>query len=75
MIDAHKNIEFQTDMIWTHQNKIIRNFKKRGGFVVAVLPDIRSAAKGAKRYKLLPIGETTPIIVEERFLKAAKKKK
>ena len=75
MFDSHKNIEFQTDMIWTHQNKIIRNFKKRGGFVVAVLPDIRSAAKGAKRYKLLPIGETTPIIVEERFLKAAKKKK
>jgi len=75
MFDSHKDIEFQTDLVWPHQNKIIRNFKKRGGFVVAVLPDIRSAAKGAKRYKLLPIGETTPVIVEERFLKVGKKKK
>jgi len=39
------------------------------------MPEIQSAAKGAKRYKLLPIGETTPIIVEERFLKVGKKSK
>jgi hypothetical protein len=62
-------------MIWAHQNKVIHNFKKRGAFVIGIMPEILSAAKGAKRYKLLPIGETTPIIVEERFLKAGKKSK
>ena len=33
---------------------------------------IRSAAKGAKRYKILPIGETKYQIVEERYLKKTK---
>jgi hypothetical protein len=75
MFDSYKDAEFQTDMIWRHQNKIIHNFKKRGAFVISIMPEILSAAKGAKRYKLLPIGETTPIIVEERFLKVGKKSK
>lgn len=75
MFDSYKDVEFQTDMIWRHQNKIIHNFKKRGAFVISIMPEILSAAKGAKRYKLLPIGETTPIIVEERFLKVGKKSK
>jgi len=61
-------------MVWTNQNNIIQNFKKRGGFVIETCKNIRCAAKGAKRYKLLPIGETISIIVEERFLKAAKKR-
>lgn len=73
--DSYKDVQFQTDMIWSHQNKIIHNFKKRGAFVIGIMPEIFSAAKGAKRYKLLPIGETTSIIVEERFLKAGKKSK
>ena len=34
-----------------------------------------SAAKGAKRYKLLPVGTAKPIIVEERYIKAARKLK
>ena len=67
--NSYQNAEFETDMVWANQNGIIQNFKKRGGFVLRVCYEIRSAAKGAKRYKLLPIGETTPIIVEERFLK------
>ena len=29
MFDSYKDVEFQTDMIWRHQNKIIHNFKKR----------------------------------------------
>jgi hypothetical protein len=72
---SYKNIEFLTVMTWNQQNKIVKSFQKRGGFVVVIESDIRAAAKGAKRYKLLPIGETTPIIVEERYLKAGKKKK
>jgi flagellar hook-associated protein FlgK len=71
--DSYKHAEFDSDALWAIQNKIIQNFKKRGGFVITVCDEIKSAAKGAKRYKLLPIGETMPIIVEERFLKSAKK--
>lgn len=72
--DSYRNAEFDDDSIWTTQNRIITNFKKRGGFVIAICDEIKSAANGAKRYKLLPIGETTPIIVEERFLKKGKKR-
>jgi hypothetical protein len=72
--DTYKHVEFEGDMIWAHQNSILQNFKKRGGFVLNICAEIHSAAKGAKRYKLLPIGETTPFIVEERFLKRAPKK-
>ena len=67
--DSHKHVEFESDMLWSSQNQTIKNFQKRGGFVLKVCGDIRSAAKGAKRYKLLPVGESTPVIVEERFLK------
>jgi len=68
--DSYKCVEFPIDMVWANQNRIVQNFKKRGGFVIEICKDIHSAAKGAKRYKLLPIGETTPIIVEERHLKS-----
>ena len=69
--DSYKHVEFENDMLWSSQNQTILNFKKRGGFVLKVCVEIRSAAKGAKRYKLLPVGESTPLIIEERFLKAA----
>jgi|ETNvirnome_2_300_1030623.scaffolds.fasta_scaffold01965_11 hypothetical protein len=72
--DSYKNCEFQNDMIWIRQNEVIKNFQKRGGFVIKICPEIYSAAKGAKRYTLLPIGEVVPIIVEERFLKVGKQK-
>lgn len=70
---SYKSVEFPSDLTWNTQHGIIESFQKRGGFVISIMDDIRSAAKGAKRYKLLPIGETTPIIVEERYLKVGKK--
>jgi len=73
--DSYKNVDWPSDMVWANQNRIVQNFKKRGGFVIEIREEIMSHAKGAKRYKLLPIGETSPIIVEERFLKAAPKQK
>tara|TARA_R110001583_G_scaffold16046_1_gene65248 strand:- start:874 stop:1266 length:393 start_codon:yes stop_codon:yes gene_type:complete len=36
---------------------------------------ITSAARGAKKYKVLPIGSAKPVIVEERHLKIARKLK
>ncbi len=69
---SFKSVEFTADVAWTDQRKITDSFKSRGGFVLEICGEIRSPAKGAKRYKLLSIGETTPIIVEERFLKKGK---
>jgi hypothetical protein len=71
---AYKNVELPMDMTWANQNKIVEGFAKRGGFILEVCTGIRAAAKGAKRYKLLPIGETIPFIVEERYLKKGKRK-
>jgi hypothetical protein len=71
--DAHKNIEIEgVDLMWSTKISIVDNFKKKGGFVVKVCHEIHSAAKGAKRYKILPIAATIPIVVEERFLKRGK---
>jgi hypothetical protein len=72
-LDSYKHIEFQGDMVWTNQNRIVTNFKKRGGFILEICEEIKNAAKGAKRYKLLTIGETEPIIIEERYIKRAPK--
>lgn len=41
-------------------------------FVLRTDGDIISAARGAKRYQVLFVGTTTPVWVEERFLKKAK---
>jgi len=71
--DAHKNIEIEGhDLMWSTKTALVDSFKKKGGFVVKVCHEIHSAAKGAKRYKLLPIGATMPLVVEERFLKRGK---
>lgn len=73
--DSYKNVETESDLPWAKQKEVIAAFKIRGGFVMEVCKDIRSAAVGAKRYKLLPIGQTIPLIVEERFLKISRRKK
>ena len=71
--DSYKHAEFPSDMIWAQQNKIIKQFISKGGFILSVCTTIKSSAKGAKRYKILPIGATVPVIVEERFIKKQKK--
>ena len=45
------------------------DFRQRGGSM------IKSAAKGAKRYKVLPVGSTVSFWVEERHIKKAPKPK
>ncbi len=71
--NEYKNVEYPIAGDWVSNKSIIQNFKKRGGFVLSVEEDIRNAAKGSKRYKILTIGESRPLIVEERFLKYGKK--
>ena len=41
--------------------------------VLSTNETVVSAAKGAKRYKVLPIGSSKPIYAEERWLKKVKK--
>jgi hypothetical protein len=73
--DSYKCVELEGDLVWSSQNKIVQGFENRGGFVLEIKDGIRSAAKGAKRYKLLPVGGTTPLVVEERYLKKARRGK
>ena len=73
-LDSYKHVESQgAHMTCVVQNRITANFKKRGGFVLEICEDIRNAAKGAKRYKLLTIGERESIIIEERHIKHSRK--
>ena len=51
------------------------NFKARGGIIIDVDDKIHSAAKGAKRYLVLPFGSANTYWVEERFLKKKSKAK
>jgi hypothetical protein len=52
-----------------------RNFKRRGGIIITTDNKIHSAAKGAKRYLVLPFGSAETYWVEERFLKKKSKVK
>ena len=54
---------------WVTRRDTFGKFMKNGGFILDICPVILSSAKGAKRYKILPIGAAVPIVVEERFLK------
>lgn len=58
---------------WETRKEIMKKFGKDGGFILEVCNEIHSAAKNSKRYKILPIGATLPIIIEERYLKLKRK--
>ena len=51
------------------------NFKQRGGVIIGMDDKIVSAAKGSKRYIVLPFGSIKTYFVEERFLKIKPKVK
>ena len=51
------------------------NFKARCGIIIDIDDKIHSAAKGAKRYLVLPFGSANTYWVEERFLKKKSKVK
>jgi len=68
-----KNIGLAAPTTWNAQNQAAKAFRTKGGLIIQVLDTIRSAAKGAKMYKILPIGATIPVIIEERFIKLKRK--
>lgn len=51
------------------------NFRQRGGVIIGIDDKIVSAAKGSKRYIVLPFGSIKTYYVEERFLKIKPKVK
>ena len=51
------------------------NFKRRGGIIIGVDDKITSAAKGSKRYIVLPFGSMKTYFVEERYIKIKPKVK
>ena len=70
----------QDKLVWTPNNddwrlrsEAVRQFEKHGGFIVGVDKTIRSAAKGNKVYKILPVAGKIILYVEERFLKKARR--
>ena len=71
--NAYFDREDTTRLPWPTVNSVLSNFKTRGGFILEVTDIVRSAAKGAKTYKILPIGSSNPIFVEERHIKMQKR--
>jgi len=76
------NSKFRQDkLIWTNQghddwrlrSEATKKFVQHGGFIAGVDSSVRSAAKGNKVYKILPVAGKMIIYVEERFLKKARR--
>jgi hypothetical protein len=47
----------------------------KAALILRVLPEVQTHAKGGKRYEVLPVGSSIPVICEERDLKKARKRK
>lgn len=53
-----------------------RNIRNKRAFILQTnAGDVVTAAKGTKRYLVLPVGEPSPVLVEERWIKKVKKLK
>jgi len=52
----------------------IRQYLAKGGLVLKTDLPVTSAAKGGKKYRVLPYGSAEPLECEERWLKALKKR-
>jgi len=52
----------------------VRQYLAKGGLVLKTDLPVTSAAKGGKKYRILPYGSAEPIECEERWLKALKKR-
>jgi hypothetical protein len=52
-----------------------RHIVEKGGMIISISKKIKSAAKGSKRYLVLPIGLNQTYYIEERFLKKMPKVK
>jgi len=70
--NSYRNVDAYEIYDYQESRDTIEKFVKYGGFIVGIEKYIHSAAKGAKRYKLIAPGMPHVFIIEERFLKRAK---
>ena len=72
-LSSSVGMEEPSKISWDAHRAATKALKSKGGIILAVVDKIRSHAKGAKMYKILPIGCTIPVIVEERYIKIKRK--
>jgi len=56
-------------------SRVSYGLRGNAALILRVLSEVQTHAKGGKRYEVLPVGQTTPVICEERDLKKARKSK
>ena len=56
-------------------SRVSYGLRGKAALILRVLSEVQTHAKGGKRYEVLPVGQTTPVICEERDLKKARKSK
>tara|TARA_B100001113_G_C21086768_1_gene612472 strand:+ start:295 stop:1047 length:753 start_codon:yes stop_codon:yes gene_type:complete len=78
IFDKGSLVDFRTSHEETYDENGTRRVYKNAPLGLLILSSdapIVSACKGAKRYKVVPIGNNEPFYVEERWLKKRKKRK
>ena len=61
-------IQIRSNVGTTYDSKPIRKFRNRLCFVINNNLPILNPVNGGKRYKVLPMGASSPILVEERWI-------
>lgn len=64
---SYPNLEVRPSLFYHYANKVCLVLKTNAA-------PIYNSCRGASQYLILPVGQTNPIIVEERFLKKYRKK-
>tara|TARA_B100000989_G_C19521474_1_gene464402 strand:- start:663 stop:1295 length:633 start_codon:yes stop_codon:yes gene_type:complete len=72
-LSSNVRMEEPSKIYWEEHRLATKALRTKGGIILAVTDKIRSHAKGSKTYKILPIGCTIPVIVEERHIKIKRK--
>ncbi len=72
-LTSNIRIEKASTTYYIQQLEAAKAFRAKGGIILAVTDQIRSHAKGAKTYKILPIGSPITVFVEERYIKLKRK--
>jgi len=72
-LTSNVSIEKASTTYYIQQLEAAKAFRSKGGIILAVTDRIRTHAKGSKTYKILPIGSTITVFVEERHIKLKRK--
>ena len=66
--DVDQVVQMRSKLSSTWERRHHKGYENRLGFVIANDLPVVNAVKGAKRYKILPMGATELIEIDERFL-------